>query len=346
MKRDAASAAEVQTRPPHRFEREPRIDIVTTSYAPDFEGFSELHASVLRHTSPGVVHRLIVPKSDVVLFGSLRSDRLEISCTEEKLPAHFWSAQYVDVVFKTLAVMASPVRKMRRSAGEFFVNTRRIWPPVRGWILQQIVKLAAVAESDADIVITIDSDVALIRPIAPDDLWRDGTAYLYEWRGAIHDGMRRHLGWCRTARDLLGAPPPSSLPESDHIASLMVWDPRLVRAMHARLEAVNQAHWADVLASRSDFSECILYGIFVREFGSEENRSYLSQRPLSHGYWDTRPLDESAAHRFAEELRPEHMAIHVQSTSDTRREVRRSLIRAAEDRVAALRSPVSGQVHG
>ena len=34
----------------------------------------------------------------------------------------------------------------------------------------------------------------------------------------------------------------------------MVWDPRLVRAMHARLEAANQAHWADVLARKLDFS--------------------------------------------------------------------------------------------
>jgi len=167
MMRDVANAAAVQTQPAPRVGREPRIDIVTKSYAPDFESCCELHASVLRHTSPGVVHRLIVPKSDVALFGTLRSERLEISCTEEKLPAHFWSAQHVDVVFKTLAVMASPVRKMRRSAGELFVNTRRIWPPVRGWILQQIVKLAAVAESDADILITIDSDVALSGPSPP-----------------------------------------------------------------------------------------------------------------------------------------------------------------------------------
>src|SRR5216684_2807077 len=120
-----------------------RMAVITPSFAPDFELCVALNRSVLDNAPNTVQHHIIVPRSDLKLFGRLAGPRTHIRCETDFLPR--W--------FVPLPFLANAT-----------VNLRRPFPPVRGWILQQLIKLAAVAASEDDVVLVADSDVRFVRP--------------------------------------------------------------------------------------------------------------------------------------------------------------------------------------
>ena len=111
-----------------------RMSVITPSFAPDFELCVELHRSILDNSADSVHHHIIVPRSDIKLFGRLAGQRTHILCEADFLPRSF----------------------VHLPGSNFTFNLRRLFPPVRGWILQQIVKLAAVAASDSDVVVVVE----------------------------------------------------------------------------------------------------------------------------------------------------------------------------------------------
>ena len=76
----------------------------------------------------------LVPRRDLELFARLAGPRTHIRCEADFLPSSF-----VPVPFS-----------------KFTVNIRRPFPPVRGWILQQVLKLAATAAFHDDAVVLVD----------------------------------------------------------------------------------------------------------------------------------------------------------------------------------------------
>ena len=119
------------------------LEILTVTYAPDLELFEDLHASIARFTDDQVVHRVVVDDADRELFERFHSDRCQILGVRETLPKTF-----VKVPTKSL-----------------MINLRHPWPPVRGWIFQQLVKLSMAERSDADVLLLMDSDVVLTKPV-------------------------------------------------------------------------------------------------------------------------------------------------------------------------------------
>src|SRR6202043_921917 len=87
------------------------------------------------------------------------------------------------------------------------VNVSRPFPPVRGWIQQQVVKLAAIAASEDDVVLVVDSDVEFVRPFTAEMFVRDGTVRFFRKPNQIDKRLPRHMTWHRVARALLGLPP-------------------------------------------------------------------------------------------------------------------------------------------
>src|SRR5262245_48166806 len=107
----------------------PGMSVITKSFASDFELCRELHQSVLKY-APGVVdYKIIVPRWDLTLFDRLACSRTQIRCMADVLPVSFVPVRYTD----------------------FTINLRQPLPPVRGWILQQVVKLGAIAASTDDV---------------------------------------------------------------------------------------------------------------------------------------------------------------------------------------------------
>lgn len=166
--------------------------IVTPSHAPDFADFKYLHASVVRNTDAMTRHIVVVPDEDVRLFSSVRGGQLVVRGYRSLLPREIRSTT-------RLARLPWLPRGYRIAA----INIRRPWPPLRGWILQQIVKMALVRELDEDVALLIDSDVLVARPLT-ESKFRHGTAVrLYRLPHGLNPAMKRHLAWRRTAHELL-----------------------------------------------------------------------------------------------------------------------------------------------
>ena len=160
------------------------LAVITPSYALDLELCSDLNESVLRNTPVAVKHYIITPGRDLKLFSRLRSTRTEVLSVDEILPWHFLSAPAVN----------------------FWLNLRRPWPPVRGWVMQQVIKLQMARQVNADLLLLADSDVRLVRPVTSDKFRVDGQTLFFRMDKEVGADMPRHVLWYDAASRLLGVP--------------------------------------------------------------------------------------------------------------------------------------------
>jgi Family of unknown function (DUF6492) len=276
-----------------------RIAVITKSFAPDFELCAALNRSVLEFAPGTVQHHIIVPRSDLGLFAQLSAPRTFIRCEADLLPRTFVSVPFRNIM----------------------LNLRQPFPPVRGWILQQVVKLAAVAASEDDVVLTVDSDVEFIRPFTAENFMRDGNVRFFRKPDEIDRRLPRHMTWHRVARSLLGLPP-AEPPYPDYISSLLAWNPVVVRQMLAQVEAVTGRLWTTAIAGQIDFSECILYGVFVDAVSGAPANSFASEDELCLLHWEHAPLTPHGAADFVRKVRPTDVAAMIPSKSRTPPEVR------------------------
>jgi hypothetical protein len=293
------------------------IAIVTPTYAPDYELCADLRRSMLKFTDNSVVHYLIVPPADVELFKSLGGPRCVVLAANEFLPKRMiWVPPWANHLMRFAC-------GDRPGANLVALNPIRPIPPVRGWIMQQILKLAAATRLDADILLLVDSDVQFVRPITFDTLVQNGRLREYRRDATVDEDLPGHVAWHKIARQLLGLPAPK-LPLPDYVSALNVWDRRIVLALLERIERITRQHWIDALGRELTFSEHILYGVFVDEVLGPSANTYVTSSSLCHSYWDTSPLDESSAAMFLRSVSADDVAILIQSKSGTPLEIRRS----------------------
>jgi Family of unknown function (DUF6492) len=282
-----------------------RLAVITKSYEPDFEFCASLNKSVLGNSPDTIKHHIIVPPSDLKLFQRLAGSRTHIRCEADFLPRTF----------------------VRAPLGNIMVNLSRPFPPVRGWIQQQVIKLAAIAAAEEDAVLVVDSDVEFVRPFTANMFLRDGVVRFFCKPNEIGKRLPRHMTWHRVARELLSLPP-AEPPYPDYISSPLAWDPMLVRRMLARVEATKGRPWLSVIAGQLDFSECVLYGLFVDGVMGAPANSFSSDDSLCLVYWERTPLNLDSAADFICRIRPTDIAAVIQSKSQTPPEVRKTIFEA------------------
>jgi hypothetical protein len=278
-----------------------RMSIITKSFSSDFDLCANLHQSLLDYAPRSINYDIIVPRRDLWQFNQLACPRTNIRCMADLLPRSFLPVRYSD----------------------FTINLRQPIPPVRGWILQQVVKLAAIAASTDDIVLVVDSDVEFVRPFGAGTFVRDGAVRFYRKPDEIGDGHPRHVIWHRVARELLGLPP-AKPPYPDYISAMVACDPAIVRKMLARVAATTGLPWATAIARQLHFSEWTLYGVFVDHFMGARATAFASEQPLCLAYYDRTPLDRDGIARFLGRLRPTDVAAMISSKSGTPLEARRA----------------------
>jgi Family of unknown function (DUF6492) len=278
-----------------------RMSVVTKSFAPDFELCADLHQSVLDYAPDSVHHHIVVPRSDLNLFGRIAGPRTHIRCETDLLSRWFVPVPFTNVT----------------------VNLGRPFPPVRGWILQQVVKLATIAACEDDVVLVADSDVEFVRPVAVETFVRDSAVRFYRKPRAIDEQLPRHMAWHRTARALLGLPP-AEPPCTDYISAMLVCDPAIVRRMLARVTATTGRPWTTAIAGQLHFSEWTLYGVFVDDVVGAPANSFASDDPLCLAYWDETPLNRDGAVDFLRGVRSTDVAAMISAKSRTPLAVRRA----------------------
>jgi len=287
-------------------------NIITVSFRGDLEICRLLCASFDRFASDAVVHSLYVPAVDVPLFADLATERRRIATQESLLPRWFWKVP-----------LPSPHWRARLFLPRRNVYLTPLSLPVRGWTAQQIMKIAAALTSECEIVAFLDSDNALVRTLSIDHLTCAGKTRLY--CDPHHPDMPEYVRWYEAARRLIGLEQDDPYRPS-FVHQLIVWRRRVVEGMTRRIEATTGRNWVAALARTPHFAEYIIYGLYAEQvLGLEAAGLYAESRSLAHSTWG-RSLETLAdTSAFVDALRPDHVACHIQSTSDIKLEQRKQV---------------------
>jgi Family of unknown function (DUF6492) len=277
--------------------------VPTPSFRGDADRFADLHSSVLANTARSVVHHVVVPPSDAHLFREYEGSRCRVWTHQDLLPRYCLSVPH---------------------ASGLTLNLRRPWPPVRGWVVQQIMKLAGAAVIDARAVLIVDSDAVLLREATLDQFTQNGGLWHYRKDNAVTAGMKRHVLWHNVAWDLLGLPGVAVPPLPDYVSPISVWDPLVVRSRLAHIADSTGQNWVDAVARELHVSEFVVYGVFVDHvLGGTAPRD----EALCHNYYERIPLSPADAAAFADQMPSNALGVMISSHSRTQHDVRRDAFR-------------------
>lgn len=277
------------------------LTVLTPSYGPDAELCADLNRSVMELTDD-VEHHIVVPRGDRKLFSSMEGGRTFVHDVGEFLPR----------------------RLVKIPGANAWVNALRPWPPVRGWIAQQLVKLSAAASFTTRGVLLVDSDMVLIRRTSLESFMVNGRPAMYRNPGAVHAGLPLHRTWHETSRSLLGLAPPPAENLPDYISWPCLWNPGIVRDLLSAVEENTGLTWTTAIGSQLRFSEMILYGVYVDEVlgGAESTTS----RMKSVVYSEERPLNPAGLAELLAAVSSDDLAIMISAKSGTRLHHRRQAV--------------------
>lgn len=261
--------------------------IITPSYAPDFQRCRLLCQSIDAFIKPLVNHYIIVDHDDLFLFRQLQSPHRYILTKESLLP--WW--------FKRLPI------------------AQNIWfsfktAPVRGWLIQQIIKIAAAQQIKEEVIVFVDSDVVFIRPFDLNNFVRGDKVRLF--REPLGNDIQKKIQykWHQAASRLLALPNiDNQMP--DYIGQIVTWRHDHAIQLCNHLEQVGGKNWLEVLANSWHVSEYALYGIFVNRILQERSQHYFDPQIICHDYWEPISLSQQQLENFIEQIRPEHVAIMI-----------------------------------
>ncbi|WP_188849298.1 DUF6492 family protein [Aureimonas glaciei] len=276
--------------------------MVTSSYRGDFERCRLLCDSIDARVTGITRHVILVEAADMALFGTLAGPRREIVCERDLLP--FWLRPFPDPMS---------------------LGRRRIWlspkgPPLRGWHVQQLRRIAMAATMPEAVLISCDSDVVFLKPFDAGSLQHDGAVEFHRIAHAFSDlpepALGEHRAWSRKAGDLLGLPR-TVVNETGYIATLIAWRTDTAREMVARIEAVGERPAVASLSATRLLSECTIYGRFVDEVEARPDRHVASERRLCRIYWSGGAMSGAEIEGFAETMAPDQVAVGIQSFTGT-----------------------------
>lgn len=294
------------------------VAVVTVSYRGDLELARDLCASVDRFLVEGAEHILVVPRADLPLFEPLAGARRRIVTVESVLPRG-----YVQL----------PVPRRVRIGRRFDKRIREIWAGpggvVRGWIVQQIVKLSAPSFTDREVIVFADSDIVLVAPLTADRLARAGMVRLYRVPGAAAS-LPTHIRWHEVSARLLGLEPCGYL-GADYIGNLITWRRTTILSLQERVSHVADGRrWDKVVARQHHFSEYVVYGIFADlVLPDNESGHFPAVEDLVHAGWFFDLDTERGVTEFVNGFTPGQVGVAIQSTERFTLAERRELIRRA-----------------
>ncbi|MBF2063315.1 MAG: hypothetical protein IGS39_02610 [Calothrix sp. C42_A2020_038] len=265
--------------------------LITPSYAPDFERCKLLAWSVEAFAPQGVKHYIIVPKRDFSLFRQIQYRNTEVITVESILPS--W-------------IQRLPLLK------NWWFSKKHI--VVRGWIIQQIIKLAAAEFLQEDVFVFVDSDVAFIRPFDWSQFVRDNQVRLFRIPENIAPQAPAGEKWNYNARCLLNLPP-GSLPVPGYIGQIMTWHRDHLKSLYRHIETVSGRGWIETVCSNWNLSEYVLYGVFVEEVLQASGHYYDSER-ICHEYWFAKPMSDEELQNFFNSILPQDIAIMISAKAE------------------------------
>jgi uncharacterized protein DUF6492 len=271
--------------------RRPTYAIITPSYALDFERCRLLVESVRALVAPHVEHYVIVDRRDEGLFQQLRGPRTHVVVKQSILP--WWLHQVP-------------------SSTRWWVSLKGL--PVRGWIVQQIVKLSVDAVTRADVCIFMDSDTLLIKPFDPRAAERAGAVPLF--RELLPAADAHNTKWHAAAERLLGLVPEPD-PRASYVTQAVTWRRSNLIALKRQIESTTRRGWVESLCALPTMSEYVVYGVFCERLLRERSGHYVDGTITTLNYWETTRLEERDLAALRARLRPEHVGVMISAKSST-----------------------------
>jgi hypothetical protein len=265
--------------------------IVTPSYHVDFEACRLLVDSIARHVKADIRHYIIVPKRDRKLFDCLATGRTVIKHQEDFLPR--W-------IFPSLV------------SKKWFLSLKT-WP-VRGWIRQQIVKLATAEMLEEDYFLVIDSDTFFVKDFDKSQFFRDDSVSFY--CEPFEEVIDSHDNWQRNSAKMFGMTIDPA--REIYVAPFIFWRKDVLQQMFARLRALHGCSWQQVMCRQMSLSEYTLYGVFVRRIlGSDKSGHFVDPIKYTHDYYETTPMSREALEDFKARVGRNHFGVSISSKSNT-----------------------------
>ncbi len=290
-----------------------RFALVTKTFRGDMAAFMDLCDSI-DNFMPETDHYVLVDDADEPVFLDFTSPHRTIVNVTQLLPA----------------------------LREISVIGKRVWWDgrtrlIRGWIYQQMAKIAFVAQMEEDAAVHLDSDVCLLQPIAYDDVFDGDKVVLRHSPGGGQS--ERHTKWHRLAQIDLGLPI-SGYQGQDYIGPATIWSAPVARAMIERLEQVNNQSWTETLARHWRFSEYLHYGVFCDQAPGDQRSSIVHRKTGDcHVCWGYELEIASERDRFVGDLRADHRSVLIQSNLKLAEPVRAQLLERVRARSAQLAKP-------
>lgn len=269
--------------------------IITATYSDDFERCAFLCESMEQRLNGDWTHYLLVADVDKEKFTTLESDKRKVITESQIFP--FWCRSFPDPISSRHArVWLTPFSR-----------------PLRGWHAQQLRRLAIARYIEEDIMLTLDSDVVVVKEFDVDDLGDADAVRFYRNEDAFTEQMQEHLLWSRNAGKLFGISEPV-LSKTDYITTFVAWRRETVCEMLDYIEAQNKCHWMRAIIKHAQMSECMIYGRFVDEVLLGRNHLPTSHS-LCHVLWDENVAEptKDGLRKFIEKMSSEQVAVGVQS---------------------------------
>ena len=286
-----------------------KTSLITPAYHRDAQ-LLDLACAQVDRFCPGIEHIIVASRQKRRDFAHLQSTNRKIILIEDVIAPFTWRA---------------PVNYRKREL--YFYKGFR---PVDGWVMQQLVKLAAPDFTDAALLLNLDSDVFFVRPFRLGDFVEGGRVRLLRKTPSLAAFQR---DWHRVARTLFGLPAEGL--EPDYVGSLIAWRRDVCLALRSRLAEQGGKSWLDVMTAEKNFSEYTLYGTFVEQaLGGAPDRHFISDREVCLNSWDWRQEGDLAEACMAA-LKPHHAAINIQSNLRLPFEQCRDIVTAVTRRTEA-----------
>lgn len=255
-----------------------KFGIITPSYAPDFERCQSLCWSIDKFLSPNFNHYIVVERKDYNLFSQLQKPNRKVITKESILP--WWIKRFP------------------------FFEQKNLWFslktfPIRGWILQQIIKLAAAQYTNEDVLVFVDSDLVFIRSFNLNTFIKKDKVRLFRVTNR-YKTLNDSDDWNKATSSLLGLSTTNNT--HNYVGQIITWRRDNLLKLYAHLEQVSNQEYLEVLCRSFSLSEYLLYGVFVDHFLKDRSGHFYDDSRICHQYWNGEPMSEKKLNQFFKEI--------------------------------------------
>jgi hypothetical protein len=248
-----------------------KITLITPAHAGDLDRFRFQRESIERlDICETIKHLALVDHEDMPAFKDVGFDRnLELVSTRDLLPRKLEARR-----------RAAPRRRrdIRR-----YLQPR----PLHGWMVQQLLKLAATQIVDTEGVVSMDCDTFFVRPIEHSDYFADdGRMLLFE---EDVKPPAEFIDWVISVMKFLGVRL-NKAPVNVYTFSAVPLHCGVLEDMKRHIEQRHKRPWLDAIVAGNVF-EYSLHGVYAR-FIDEFARQTPVAPTLTLHYWDLAAMED------------------------------------------------------